>query len=36
MDILNRYRKVIIAEENLEGQFRQILSGKQEEGVYPE
>jgi len=28
MDILNRYRKVIIAEENLEGQFRQILFGK--------
>jgi 2-oxoglutarate ferredoxin oxidoreductase subunit alpha len=28
MDILNKYRKVIIAEENLEGQFRQILFGK--------
>jgi len=28
IDILSKYKKIVIAEENLEGQFRQILFGK--------
>jgi 2-oxoglutarate ferredoxin oxidoreductase subunit alpha len=28
IDIISKYRKVVIAEENLDGQFRQILFGK--------
>lgn len=34
LDILGRYRKVVFAEENLQGQYREILFGKAErEGV---
>jgi 2-oxoglutarate ferredoxin oxidoreductase subunit alpha len=28
IDVINNYRKIVIAEENIEGQFRQILFGK--------
>jgi 2-oxoglutarate ferredoxin oxidoreductase subunit alpha len=28
LDILSKYKKIVIAEENLDGQFRQILFGK--------